>query len=758
MSDFTQAHGNSGGAPEGAASLTSSGTIAARARGGERFLLPAYAATLFLGAFLIFALQPLFAKMVLPLLGGAPNVWITASLFFQTMLLLGYIYAHGLARLLRGRTMVVVHCLVLLSGLAFLPVAVAGLEPSPDLPVLWLIGLLTVSIGLPFFAVSATAPLLQRWFAHSNHGDASDPYFLYGASNLGSMLALLSYPFLVEPLLRLDQQSWIWSSGYVALVAAIALCGLLAHRRGAATRSADPGVMADAPPLVWRQRLFWVALAFAPSSLLLGVTNYITTDIAAVPLLWVLPLALYLLTFVLIFARRRRVSHPWMVRLQPFVIVFALLPGTIDAGVWLIVGGHLAAFFVTAMVCHGELAARRPAAGHLTEFYIWMAFGGMLGGVFNALVAPAVFDGPYEYAIALVAALLLRPGAIGGTRAQRYSDLLVPGAFLALVLAPRALFGYEPEPAHAGQLFLYAIVAYLAILMFTHRPLRYGLAIGVLLFANGQFFALPGVQSQERSFFGVYRILAKGGGETYAFVNGTTLHGIQYAARDRWREPLSYYSRPGPLGQLFATLEGDARVQSVGVVGLGVGSALCYREPGQTWWLYEIDPAVGRIAQDSRYFHYLETCGEPETTHLRYGDGRLLLEAAAEGGLDLLILDAFSSDAVPVHLMTREAFALYRRKLGPEGIIAVNVSNRHLDLSGVLGAVAAEAGLVGLVQVDDWERPEGDYTYPSIWVVLSADPERLAPLRADPRWKPLEAPPGVRPWTDDFSNVLSVLR
>src|SRR5262245_556194 len=382
------------------------------ARGAAAYVLPLYAQTLFLSAFLLFAVQPMFTKMVLPLLGGSAAVWNTAVVFFQGTLLCGYFYAHLSTRLLGLRRQTILHALVLLSAFLVLPIGVAkGWEPpTAERQIPWLIGLLAVSIGLPFFAVSATAPLLQKWFAHTDHPAAGDPYFLYGGSNLGSMAALLSYPFLVEPALGLRVQGVAWTYGYAALVAAIVTCGVILIRRFRADEAAsaapeEAGLIAQ---VTWKLRGRWLLLSVVPSALLLGVTLHIGTDIAAMPFLWVLPLALYLLTFVLVFARRPLVSELWTLRLQVVFVALAALIYLASNPYQLLVL-HVGALFFTAMVCHGQLARLRPVASHLTEFYLWMSVGGVVGGFLAGIVAPLVFDGVYEYPIALFLGLLLRP-------------------------------------------------------------------------------------------------------------------------------------------------------------------------------------------------------------------------------------------------------------------------------------------------------------------------------------------------------------
>ena len=747
-------------------------------------ILPMFVVTSFLSAWLLFAIQPMSAKMVLPLLGGAPNVWITAMLFFQVTLLAGYAYVHATTRLLGLRRQVLVHLVILAVALVSLPVQVAWTEPVISQPVLWLTAILTVSVGLPFFAVSATAPLLQRWFGHTGHSHAHDPYFLYGASNLGSILGLLSYPVLAEPLLRLDQQGWTWTVGYGVLVLLIAVCALTLRRVSAAPDMARDRPALAAEPISWRRRGHWIALAFAPSSLLLGVTAHITTDVAAVPLLWVVPLTLYLLTFVFVFARRPVLRHQWMVASQPYVLVlaFVLLPFPFVGKQWVpFLAANLIVFFVTAMVCHGELARRRPAVSHLTEFYFAMALGGMLGGAFNALVAPVLFTDVYEYHLALVIACMLRPTqAAGGAKARlldavlpallsptqaaggakaRLLDAVLPALLFALLILPGPLG--LPWPWELGALvyLAYRIVVLVLIFGFKERPLRFGLGMAAFLMVHSLFSNTSNIVEQARSFFGVYKVAAhKKGVEAYLLSHGTTVHGVQYADPATRREPLAYYTERGPLGQLFAALAGSGRPRSIGVIGLGAGTAICYQRPGQRWTIYEIDPLVTRIAQDTRFFNYLADCMDDARMEIVHGAARLSLQGAEDGQFDLLILDAFSSNAVPVHLLTREAMALYFEKLSEDGIVMFHITNRHLDLVRVLSGLLDDAGLAGLHQGHRPGQEAGRWHLPSDWVAIGRTREALTFLSDDSRWTAIATAPDSVPWTDDFSNIVGAFK
>ena len=713
-----------------------------------------FAGTMLLGAFLVFAIQPMFARMALPLLGGAPAVWNTAMVFFQSALLAGYAYAHCLSRSFGPRGQIAGHLSLLAVASLSLPVAIGAdwHPPAGGASILWLIGLMAWTIGLPFLAVAATAPLIQKWFAGSAHPAACDPYFLYGASNLGSVLALVSYPLLVEPSLTLHEQGLLWAAGYGALALTITGCALVVWRGGSAQAIAPaPSGLDQRAGIGWPRRLRWLFLALVPSGLLLAVTTHITTDLAAVPLLWVVPLALYLLTYVVAFARRPWLRHPWMVKTQPFVLIPLVLLFTWNLPFWVGLPLHLAGLFVSALVCHGELARQRPRAEHLTEFYFWMAMGGALGGAFTSLLAPLLFEGVFEYPIALVAACLLRPTLLPG---RRILDFALPVGVGILIAARSGALDVGLRDFGTIGVLLVFLPSALALYALAERPLGFGFGIAAALAAALLAADLHSVAARERSFFGVYTVKRDPAGY-HLLVNGTTLHGAQRVDPAGWREPLTYYHREGPLGQLFSAL--GARSHTIGAVGLGVGTVACYRRPGQRWTFYEIDPLIERIARDERYFHYLSECA-PDA-EIRSGDARLTLQATPQAAYDLLILDAFSSDAIPMHLITREALALYLDKLAPGGVIAWHVSNRNLDLAPIVGDLAADAGVVAWLQSDQPSRAElAGYRTPSLWIALARHPEHLAALVADPRWTQLQGRPDARPWTDDFSNLVSALR
>ena len=771
---------------------------AAREHGRGAGVVALFSATLFVSAGLTFLVQPMFAKFVLPLFGSTPAVWNTSLLFFQTTLLAGYLYAHETTRRLGVRRQAAVHLGVVLLPLLVLPVGVpAGwIPPADSNPVPWLLGLLTVAVGLPFFVVSATAPLLQRWLAATDHPAAADPYFLYRASNLGSVLGLLGYPLVVEPSMQLAEQARLWSVGYGLLVALVFVCAIVVWRAPRAAADAGPAPAAGIPPPptpvpatgaddgatapddplapgdpaarpTRARRLRWVGLAFVPSSLMLGVTTAITTDIAPVPLLWSLPLSLYLVSFILVFApgapgaRGERLHGAALAALPAVVFGLSLvLLLEIRSPLWFVLPIHLLGFFIVAVACHGTLAADRPPTRWLTEFYLLLSVGGALGGVFNALVAPVVFDSLAEYPIVVVLAALClprRPPRIAPGPYARWLDVALPLVLGAMVAVTVVLIEHaEADAQHFAKLFVFGLAAGVAVNV-VRRPLRFGLSLAAIVLA----FTLASSPDdrelhRERSFFGVYRVTeAEGGGNLHRLVHGTTRHGAQDVSPGRQRTPLSYYHRGSPIGRLLSALPPRVTARAA-IIGLGTGSIGCYSKPGERWTFYEIDPTIERIARDPRFFTYLRVC--PGEFDVVIGDARLRLTGAADGGYGLIMADAFSSDAVPVHLLTREALALYRSKLREDGIVAFNVSNNYVDLEPVLSTLARDAGMSCLAGEDETSRKDGrPETDSSDWVVMAARMRDLRPVAPAPLWHGCRRSPGSKPWTDDYSNLLAAL-
>ena len=742
-------------------------------------LLIVFIVSMFVSATLLFLVEPMIAKMLLPLLGGTPAVWNTCLVFFQVMLLAGYSYAYVTMKWLSRKTQIAVHValvlipLVVVSALPFhLP---HGWDPPTRYsPVFWLLGVLLFTVGLPFFVLSSTTPVLQRWFGNTDHEHAHDPYFLYAASNVGSLAGLLTYPVVLEPLLRLSQQGRWWKSGYVVFVLMTVACAVLVWRRGverAPTTASSSKTQAAAAQDLWRQRLRWIVLAFAPSSLMIGVTTALTTDVPAIPLFWVLPLALYLISFVLVFAKRPPISHDWLIRREPFFILAALIPvvSQVKMPLAVLLPVYLLVLFVVAMVCHGELARSRPKVDRLTEFYLWISVGGVMGGIFNSLVAPLVFRSVLEFPIVLIVAALLRPAIdvqpMTGTKLlwARRKDWLLP---LALGLCMTAIFlwiahlGLKPSRALNILLFGYAT---LWCLSFGKRPLRFAMGVTALFLASLLYEGSFGrILHTERSFFGVSRVTNDVTGRFRYLFHGGTVHGIQSLDPIRSREPLAYYTRSGPAGEIFRAEQLRMPHADVAVVGLGAGALACELGPQQSLTYYEIDPTVVRLAQNPAYFTFLSQCA-PQTNVI-LGDARLKLRDAPDGHYGLIVLDAFSGDTIPMHLVTREALALYLRKLAPGGVLAFHISNLYLQLSPTLATLAGDAHLLDLTQ-DDTAVSQAQIDagkFPSTWVVMARSGGDVADLSQDvsspARWVQVQPRARARVWTDDYSNLLSIIK
>jgi hypothetical protein len=728
--------------------------------------LPVFAATLCLSAMLLFSVQPLFTKMVLPLLGGSPGVWSVAMVFFQAMLLAGYAYAHGLTRLFDPRVAAAIHLGVFALAFSTLPLALAqgfGAPPA-DHQALWLIGLFAVSIGLPFFAVAANAPLLQAWFARTAHPQAHDPYFLYGASNFGSFAALLAYPVLIEPFLTLRAQSQGWSVGFVLLMATIAVSALTMAVTLRTDGRSDAAAEAGAAPR-WRERLAWVALAFVPSAMLVAVTSHISTDLASAPFLWVVPLALFLATFIATFRSGGDGVQRALVRLQPIVVAPLVIGlfGGVRAYWYVALALDIAMLAVTAMICHRILYERRPQARFLTGFYLWISVGGVLGGIFTGLVAPAVFPDVWEYPMLIVLALLCRPGAFAqGSRAWR-QGLLIFAALVALAFLPHALGARIPVGLQVGWMVLLVAIAGF-IMLNAGNAVRLVTATAFVLVLTALY--RPGVVQSEtaRSFFGVHKVMESADGRFRMLYHGTTLHGVQ-RLRDETGvpvqgkpAPVSYYYPRGPLAEAVATLRAQkGKLGSVAIVGLGTGSMACHAGPGERWRFFEIDPVVVRIATDPAKFSFLSECGGRDQIVL--GDARLTL-GEERARFDLIVLDAFSSDVVPVHLLTREAVGLYLSRLNEGGAIVFHISNRYLELASVVAGVGAANGLATIVRQDNSVTEvehARDMSAGSLVAVAARRPADIAALAARPDWRAQSPLSAAQTWTDDYSNILAAI-
>jgi spermidine synthase len=740
-----------------------------------------FTATTFLSALLLFAVQPMFAKTVLPILGGSPSVWSVSVFFFQTALLVGYLYAHLLINKVPPHLTGIVHLGVCVLAFVCLPIGMVtwmGDPPQGD-PYVWQLGMFAASIGLPFMAVSANAPLLQAWFARSGHPDARDPYFMYAASNLGSLIALLGYPFFLEPAFGLSELTHLWAYAYALLVLAIGASFFLmrgAQARGVPETAAAPAgkaAAATAAPTL-ADRLSWVGLAFVPSALVTAFTVHITMDVASAPLLWVIPLAVYLLTFVLVFRDRPLIPREALLFLHLIALAVALIALAQYTNSWFIVSlTGLAVFLTTALLAHRTLYEARPAPVHLTEFYLWMSLGGALGGMFTALVAPKLFSEIYEYPLLLALSMACRPGALSLSK-ERLREEAVPLAVIAiagiaLIVALPSIGSSLRLPIfrqHSPTLIVVILLTLVMLASVKSAP-RQLLAAGTICLALVWLPSEVRRGHADRSFFGVYRMQyvpsSDGSGIFRTLVHGTTLHGAQrqFDAKGKSVDdtvPTTYYYPGSPIGQTIAKrreiLAAKNEKGRYGIVGLGTGSSSCHKQEGESWKFFEIDPLVIKIAKNPQNFTFVSKC-QPDID-IAIGDARLTIAREPDASFDLFIIDAFTSDAIPVHMLTKEAVELFLSKLKPEGVVLLHTSNRYLDLNSVLAAILKELpqGTAGIVMEDlQANRRSHPAQTGSVVVVFAKSDAALQPYRTLNGVIELDDH-GLRAWTDDYSDIL----
>jgi len=726
-----------------------------------------YTLAIFTGSFLLFLVQPMFARLVLPNFGGAPAVWNSALLFYQAALFAGYLWAHLLSRL-PARVQILGHLTLFAAAALTLPLAVHGMVPGFENvdPTLWIPVLFALSIGPVFLTVSAQAPLLQSWYARTGKA----PWFLYAASNAGSFGALIAYPLLLEPNSTLSTQTLLWSLGYILLAFLTAGCGLAMLGREGARTAAVTARTPPAPAIPLRRRLHWALLAAVPSGLLISSTNWLTTDIMAMPLFWVIPLALYLLTFVIAFGGGAAVLQPD--RMAPVLLLL------LGAAVFLALGGAatlvaaagLVLFFFVALALHGQLAKDAPDPSQATIFYLWIAGGGVIGGSLPALLAPLVFDWPYEHPILLVASAALVAARPLHRRIGELWEMPIVGNFLrygapaiCAVLAIAA--GLRIDNRHFDQNLLpvIGVLIFFGVLAIGRR-LHFAGHLALVLAALGGISAVRlslEEGARDRSFFGVYTVRNNEAGGTRQLLHGTTLHGAQSLVPQLMTRPTTYYSPTSGVGRVMARLPlVFDRAERVGVIGLGTGTLACYRQPKQSWTFFEIDPLVVSIARDQKRFTYLSRCAPDAKVVL--GDARLRLSEVPPGSLDVLAVDAFSSDSIPVHLLTREAFDVYARALAKDGLLLVHISNRFVQLEPVVASIAASSGWSAWVT----DRRKADPVYglhdaESSWVLLARQPgraESVIGIMPPGEWRRANYPPGFRPWSDDYASIIPVIK
>jgi hypothetical protein len=734
----------------------------------NRLVLVIYTAAIFVSALLLFSVQPLFTKMVLPRLGGSPAVWSVAMVFFQSLLLAGYAYAHILMQIRNSAVAVAVHIVLLVVAFLTLPLSIStGFgQPPNSAYAFWLLGLFALSIGLPFFALAANNPMLQAWFVRTGHPAGPDPYFLYASSNIGSFLALLSYPVLFEPMFSLRSQNLMWTAGYAMLILLIAGCGALLLRAPASVATLHIEET-DAPAPSSTTKARWIFLAAVPSGLLIAVTAHISTDVAAAPLLWVLPLSLYLLTWVLVFQSRPLFPHKWMLMLQPLAIagVVMLLAIGGEQNLLLTLGGHQLCFFVIAMACHGELARTRPPAKYLTGFYVALSFGGMLGGLFAGLISPYVFSWVAEYPILLALAALCRPPA--DERWPQWSR------WYWALLAALAIALIAPTYRDSGRSFAWledhrvwvagavGVLAGAAALGLNASRWKVFATVVLALVLIRFYPADDGRVETVRSFFGVHKIVVTPHGQYHVLMHGTTIHGAQKFLNDDGSpvdgrpEPITYYHKDGGIGQAITAIrERKGAPLRVAVIGVGAGTLTCASEPGESWKFFDIDQTMVDTARDPKYFTYIKSC-EPDVKPV-IGDARLTFAKEPDGIYDMIIVDAYSSDAIPIHLATEEAMKIYKSKLAPQGVVVMHVSNRHLELESVVVGIADANDLKSWVYDEDSGRDD-EYIFATDVVVCAREEADVGPLASSDKWAETEPTDGQRNWTDDYSNILGAV-
>ena len=727
-----------------------------------------FVATILTGSFLLFLVQPMVARMALPRLGGAPNVWNSAMLVYQALLLGGYFYAHRLSRQALHRQ-ARLHLILLAVAALTLPIALVGLPaPTPGSEVWWVPLLLVLSIGPVFLLVSAQAPLMQRWYAA--HPQAGEPWALYAASNAGSFAGLLAYPLLAEPWLSIRAQSWVWSAGYALLIALVALSARARWYQTDATSdaivdaAATAGKSEPAPAIPRKTVLLWLALAAVPSGLMLSTTTHLTTDIFAMPLLWVIPLGIYLLSFVFAFADQRRLARV-ITLVAPVVVLICgglAMSSQSHAGL-LLAAASVILLFVICVALHARLYDLRPDTGQLTRFYLIMSLGGVIGGAFTALFAPLVFDWVWEHPLLVLAAAALLP--YEARLDWRRLRGLAPELMLALRITLFAfavglaylLFGqFDPTAPLRDRAVLVLGITLCGFMLVSWR-LLFMLVLGALMLAQGGVETIQTSSDglRTRSYFGIYTVRDYPEQKLRTLAHGTTLHGQQSTDPALRNVPVTYYGPASGAGMVFGNINALFGAQPrVGVVGLGTGTLACYFRPGSAWRFFEIDPAVLELSTNGT-FTYLRDCAPQAQTII--GDARLELDKFRAGSFDVLAIDAFSSDAIPLHLLTDEAFGIYSQALDPRGILLVHISNRYIELEPALAALARKRGLTAVIRDD---VAGGKLLTPSSWVIIARNPARIDELRQLEPNLGLRAllPPAPRAWTDDHASILPYIR
>lgn len=739
-------------------------------------ILIACSAGVFISAGLVFLIQPLFARLLLPEFGGSPSVWNTCTVFFQTTLLLGYCYTWLSTKWLSPKKQIVLHCLILLLTLGQLPIALRFLDAdtASASPAFRLLILLTLSIGGPYFAVSTTTPLLQHWFSSSRHKLARDPYFFYSISNCGSILGLLAYPFLVERLFDLNSQELIWSIGYGLLVGLTIVCGgltwneLQSDSKRTSEEESESTLASEADvsrtklterPMTALRRLRWVVLALVPSAMMLAVTTRITTDVAAVPLLWVLPLVAYLATYINAFARKPLLKFERLLPILFPALMVAAWMSLLGPGSQLRAGVEILMFLICGIVLHGELAADRPSTEYLTEYYFWMSLGGCLGGTLVGIIAPAVFPSYVEFPLILVLAALTQQECPAVRLGNIFKAIRVAGTVILCGTAMAACFVHVWSPL-LTVMSQFVGFAMLGVFFLKNLSRGMGLALALVLIPP---VLIPDTNSlaRKRTFFGVHEVEyledVEIGLRVHRLVHGITVHGEQVVAPAELQKiPRTYYVPTGPIGEALTLAGADKESRKVALIGLGSGALMTYSKAGDQFDFYEIDPAVRDIAEDPGLFTFLSQ-GEGQYQVI-IGDGRLKLAEAKEGTYDVIVLDAFGSDSIPIHLLTADALDIFMSRLKSDGTLIIHISNRYLDLEPVPGRYAAERNLPSLAAIKEatTQQEVAQGQRPTHAVAISKSADLISQLGKIEGWNPPRQNTSL--WTDSYSSVLDVLK
>jgi SAM-dependent methyltransferase len=751
--------------------------------------------TMAIGAANMFALQPMIGKLLAPWLGSAPAVWTTCLLFFQIVLLAGYVYVHWLTKSLEMKPQLLLHGTIVVLSIIALPLALPEFMtsniPSDGYHAYWVFVTLTLAVGAPAFVLATTAPLVQAWFGATTHRLASNPYPLYIASNAGSMIGLISYPFLLEPNLTLTTQRQLWSIAWIVYSLLLCIVALICWRHLNEIKPTE--VLGDGDPeeatgersgrFPFLRALVWVALSFVPSSLLLGVTNHMTTDIAAMPMLWTVPLAIYLLSWTVSFSDYGIWLHRSMKWIAPIAILAAAFTwaAELHGQILWVLTVHMVALLSTCWALHRRLYESRPETSHLTSFYIAIAFGGALGGIFNAVVAPILFSGFAEYPLALVASLLLLPGMQKQGDSERVKPTLPliwqqTVLLIMTVLSAAALSKYVYQSVRWQIWDLESVATRLGwttdqvekwvefaipltpALLLIGRPRFQAAALGAALVVGVCINLSSNILLRERSFFGVLTVREfHNDGQKHTLVHGGILHGEQWFTEpsDRY-EARSYYHKDGPLGDVMDIMAQRKDGFSIAAIGLGTGSIAAYGQPNRPITFFEIDAMVEAIARNPKYFTYVSDCLQRGgSLEVRIGDARVMMSKATDT-FDVIVIDAFSSDAIPLHLITREAIEGWFRCLRSDGVLAFHTSNRYVDLTPVLANAAEAMGVSAFVRVDVHGDAENGRSGSS-WIVLIADPTISSEFENRKDWSPPATRPGLKVWTDDFASVIPVL-